>query len=137
VIVVDASTVVSWVLDDESSPEADAAIEVLARDGGYVPSNFITEVAHALLTAERRGRIDEISSGISLAEILALPITVEAPDPHTVLALARTRRLTGYDAAYLALALQAQVPLATVDRGLAAAASAEGCAYAPPPPSKP
>jgi len=131
-IVVDASTVVSWVLDDESSRDADAAIEALARDGGYAPSNFITEVVHALLAAERRGRIDETSSGISLAEILALPITVEAPDPHTVLALARTRGLTGYDAAYLALALQAQVPLATVDRSLAAAARAERCAYVPP-----
>jgi len=131
-IVVDASTVISWVLDDESSPEADAAIEVLARDGGYAPSNFVTEVAQALLTAERRGRIDEISSGISLAEILALRISFEAPDPHTVLALARTRGLSAYDAAYLALALQAQVPLATVDRSLAAAAQAEHCAYEPP-----
>ncbi|HVS45572.1 MAG TPA: type II toxin-antitoxin system VapC family toxin, partial [Verrucomicrobiae bacterium] len=128
---VDASTVVSWVLDDETSVEANAAIESAVADGAYVPSNFITEVTHALLTAERRGRIDEVSTGVALAEILALPISIEDPDPHTVLALARTHRLTGYDAAYLALAIRAHVPLATIDRALAAAARAEGSAYQP------
>ncbi len=130
-IVVDASTVISWMLEDETSPEADAAVEYLAARGACVPPNFIPEVTHALLAAERRGRIDEISTGIALSEILALPLTIEAPDPHTILALARTRHLTCYDAAYLALALQVQIRLATVDQKLSVAAIAEGCAFAP------
>ena len=41
-----------------------------------------------------------------------------------MLALAREHRLTVYDAAYLELALRADVPLATLDRQLAAAARA-------------
>ncbi len=126
-IVVDACTIVSWLLEDETSPKADAAVGYLAAHGAYVPSNFITEITHALLTAERRGRLDEVATGVALSEILALPLTVESPDPHTILTIARSRRLTGYDAAYLALALQAQLPLATIDRALGAAAAAEGC----------
>ena len=43
-----------------------------------------------------------------------------------VLALARTHRLTVYDAAYLELALRVDAPLATLDRKLAAAARAAG-----------
>jgi len=107
------------------------AVEIAASHGAFAPPNFITEVTHALLSAERRGRMDEVSTGVALAEILALPITIEEPDPHTMLALARTHRLTCYDAAYLALAVRAQLPLATIDRTLAAAARTQGCAYAP------
>ena len=42
--------------------------------------------------------------------------------------LARHRRLTVYDAAYLELALRHAVPLATLDQALANAARAEGVA---------
>jgi predicted nucleic acid-binding protein len=47
-------------------------------------------------------------------------------DGEILLALARTHRLTAYDAAYLELALRADAPLATLDRKLAAAARAAG-----------
>jgi predicted nucleic acid-binding protein len=130
-IVIDASTVISWVLDDETSSDANAALEIAATHGACAPPSFITEVAHALLGAERRGRIDEVGTGLALTEILALPIAVENPDPHTILALARTHRLTCYDAAYLALALRVQLPLATIDRALATAAAAEKVLHAP------
>ena len=43
---------------------------------------------------------------------------------ETILALARTHRLTVYDAAYLELALRVDAPLATLDRELARAARA-------------
>ncbi|HYF55734.1 MAG TPA: type II toxin-antitoxin system VapC family toxin [Salinarimonas sp.] len=43
-----------------------------------------------------------------------------------MLDLARRHALTSYDAAYLALALNEGVPLATRDRPLAAAAAREG-----------
>ena len=40
--------------------------------------------------------------------------------------LARKHRLSSYDAAYLELAMRLQLPLATLDRALAAAGRAEG-----------
>ena len=42
--------------------------------------------------------------------------------------LARERKLTVYDAAYLELARHERLPLATLDRGLEKAAIAEGVA---------
>ncbi len=44
------------------------------------------------------------------------------------MALARTRKLTVYDAAYLELAQRERLPLATLDRALEKAAIAEGVA---------
>lgn len=45
---------------------------------------------------------------------------------HDTLALARSHRLTSYDAAYLELALRRGLPLATRDKALQAAARLEG-----------
>ena len=41
-------------------------------------------------------------------------------------ALAHEHRLSGYDATYLELAVRVQLPLATLDQALGAAARAEG-----------
>ena len=57
----------------------------------------------------------------------ALPIRLDhQADDGVLMALARTHRLTAYDAAYLELARRANLPLATLDIALARAASAEG-----------
>jgi predicted nucleic acid-binding protein len=48
------------------------------------------------------------------------------PRQHDVLELAQKHRLTFYDATYLELAKRENLSLATLDRNLAQAASAEG-----------
>jgi predicted nucleic acid-binding protein len=50
---------------------------------------------------------------------------------HDSLALARSPRLTSYDAAYLELALRRSLPLATRDKALQAAARLEGVPLMP------
>ncbi len=128
-IVIDASTVISSVLEDENSVAATLALEHVADESGVVPWNFWTEIIHALLRAERRGRIDEATADLDLVEIQALPLEADFPDLHATLSAARRYQLTGYDAAYLALAMQLQLPLATVDATLGAAAKAAKCAW--------
>ena len=56
-----------------------------------------------------------------------MPIEID-PDPpgDAVITLARRHTLTVYDASYLELAMRENVPLATLDKKLAAAAEAEG-----------
>lgn len=49
----------------------------------------------------------------------------QAPDQVRIMALAREYSLTVYDAAYLELAARMDIPLATLDRRLEAAATAE------------
>ena len=50
----------------------------------------------------------------------------QAPDPSALLGLARRHQLTAYDAAYLGLAAQNGLALATLDIRLIAAATAAG-----------
>ncbi len=126
-IVVDACTVVSSALADENGAASDAVLEHVARESALVPGNFWSEIVQALARAERRNRLDETTASLILAELRALPIAVEVPDPSASLALAKKYQLNGYDAAYLALALQAQLPLATVDAALGAAAKTAKC----------
>lgn len=130
-IVIDASTVVARALNDENSEHADIALSYAADRGAFVPGNFQTEVVNAIIKAERRGRLDELKSGLILSEIAKLPLQTVSPDPQTILAAARTHGLTAYDAAYLALAMEKRCPLATVDAALAAAAKKAGCQWKP------
>ena len=122
-IVIDASLALRWVLADEVGAEAVAARTYVSERGGCVPGNFQTEVAHGLLQAERRKRISESDASAALADILDLALTVELPNPHVIVSSAREYGLTGYDAAYLALALQSGTPIATADEHLRKAAN--------------
>lgn len=101
---------------------------MLARirgDEAWVPSLWWFEVRNTLLVSERRGRLTEADTTAFLAALSRLAISVDRPPSDDVLALARRRNLTVYDAAYLELARRADMPLATLDRRLALAARAE------------
>jgi len=113
-------------MNDENLPYADAATVSISREGATVPGNFWSEIVHALLQAERRGRIDRTRSVTALREVLALPLKIERPDPAQAMRLARDHRLTGCDGFYLALAVELNEPLATVDATLADVARSLG-----------
>jgi predicted nucleic acid-binding protein len=120
VIVLDACVALGWFVDDERG--SFAALDAVAQTGGIVPGNFQSEVAHALVRAERRGRMTATQSARVLAALADLALRVHFPDPHLVLALAREHGLTGYDACYLATAIETGCRLATTDATLNAAA---------------
>ena len=123
----DASIAAAWLLPDEGAALADLALDRLAGETACVPGLFWYELRNLLLSAERRGRIDEHHADASMARLRRLPIHCpsEAEDHH-ILALARSHRLTAYDASYLALAIREGCPLASLDRRLNEAAAAEG-----------
>jgi len=76
---------------------------------------------------ERRKRISESGTDSFLRELARLRFRVDRePEEAAVLRLARSHRLSVYDAAYLELALRQAIPMATLDTQLAAAAAAEG-----------
>ncbi|MGD9508048.1 MAG: type II toxin-antitoxin system VapC family toxin [Geminicoccaceae bacterium] len=126
-IVIDASIVGAWVYPDESDGIANAAAKVLQDDVGLVPGLFWFEVRNLLLVGERRKRISIEATMAFLSRLDQLPLLVDTGcDSGRVMDLARRRSLTAYDAAYLETAERHGVKLATLDRKLAAAASATG-----------
>ena len=127
--VLDSSVTMAWVLRDEQSAQADAALEKVAEIGGIAPALWWVEVRNVLVIAERRGRLTQEDTAAAVQAIDALCIHLDhAPDNASLLQLARTHGLSAYDALYLELAIRQQRPLATLDRKLSAAAQAEGIA---------
>ena len=125
--VIDASVAASWCFPDENEAHADAAIDRLESDEAVLPALWWFEIRNVLVVSERRGRIDPAGTAAFLADLGRLPIRIDrSPESELVLTLARKHRITAYDAAYLELALRLDAPLATLDRALASAATAEG-----------
>lgn len=128
--VLDSSVAVAWCFEDETSPAADRVLDLLVSAEAIVPVIWPAEVGNALLAGERRRRISAAGVSRSLALLRSLNIRLDDSDARAQVddwvGLARSQKLSVYDAAYLAVAIRSGVPLATLDRGLARAARAMG-----------
>ena len=128
--VLDCSVTMAWVFPDEASEATGRLRDSLIGDRAFVPSLWPVEVGSVLLAATRRGRIGADEWPRICASLDALPVEVEPVSSSRVwgaaLALADRHGLSVYDATYLELALRMRLPLATLDRALAAAARAAG-----------
>ena len=132
--VVDASVALAWCFDDEATPATRALLDRFELEQAEVPSLWHLELANALALAERKRRITPSRSSEFIALVAALPIATDAETStralNAVLDLARSERLSAYDASYLELAMRRGIPLATTDRELARAARRVGAALA-------
>jgi predicted nucleic acid-binding protein len=124
-IVLDASALIAWLVDDEEVPQADAAVVRAKEEGAIAPLIWWYEVRNSLIVNERRGRLSKGRFAEAVAAIAQLRVDIDPAMPEDVVAIARRRAITAYDAAYVELAKRRRLPLATLDGRLAAAAAAE------------
>ena len=128
--VLDCSVTMAWVFSDEASESTDRLRESLIEDTAFVPALWPIETGNVLLMATRRGRIATDDWQQIRENLEALPIHIDPVSTDRVLGavldLAHAHRISVYDAMYLELALRMRLPLATLDRALAAAAQATG-----------
>jgi predicted nucleic acid-binding protein len=131
-LVLDASVALAWCFKDEASEAADRLLERLETETALVPALWHLEVANVLALGERRHRITLAESAAFIARLETLVIVVDEETSSRaftrVLDLARSERLTAYDAAYLELAMRLDVPLASKDRHLCNTAERLGVA---------
>lgn len=120
------------------SPITEATRGLLDRFEGEhaeVPSLWHLELANALSVGERKGRITPARTSEFIALIGGLPIVIDEQTPSlalgTVLDLARSERLSAYDASYLELAMRRGIPLAAKDDDLTRAARRVGVTLLP------
>jgi predicted nucleic acid-binding protein len=130
--VVDASIAGAWLMPDERSAAATPLGRRVLANGAVAPDLFRHEVRNLLVMAVQRRRMPEDLLWTQLARIEKMPIRLVPSGPSARIAQrALTHRLTAYDAAYLDLALDQALPLATLDEKLRAAAVAEGVTVLP------
>jgi predicted nucleic acid-binding protein len=117
--VLDSSVALKWVL-----PEADSVKAIRLRDeykNGIhellAPDIFTPEIANALASAERQGRIKTGESAIFLHDVLRAAPSLHPTPPLLLraMALAIATRRAVYDCIYLALAETENCELVTAD----------------------
>jgi predicted nucleic acid-binding protein len=130
--VLDASVAVAWVAGAPVDPYA-AAVQSHVASGwrAVVPPLWQLEVANGLLMNERRRTLAaaDVDRGLlDLETFLSARAELDQTPPamRQVANLARAYQLTVYDATYLELAKREGLPLATLDKGLRAAAAKAG-----------
>ena len=125
--VLDASYTMAWCFADRATAHTDATLKrlELRQDDALVPWVWRLEVGNALGKAVTRGKVP-LSRALDIwGELLLLPIRrVPVGDIAQLLELAVRHNLSVYDACYLKTALDAQLPLATIDQKLKDAAEA-------------
>lgn len=125
--VIDASVAACWCFEGEQNALADDAWRAFSAQNAITPAIWWFEIRNVLVINERKGRIDADDALVFLKDLARLPIAIDRDaDSDMLMQLAKTHRLTAYDAAYLELALRLHAPLASLDAALMAAAVREG-----------
>lgn len=119
-IVVDASVVLKWQLDDEEYvPQAVAIREdfyIRGATKAIAPHLIIYEIVNGMVAATKRRRIKADRALDAINNLLVLGVELKEIEPCRVLQLALEYGLTAYDAAYLALAELENCELWTGDK---------------------
>ena len=121
-IVVDASIVLKIFMDDLKDNEIERKLEI--SDGLIAPQIIDVEVINGIRKNLRLGNITQVRAAQAILDLQAFPVE----RMETVLLISRIWQLrnnfTPYDASYVALAEDYQVPFLTRDLKLAAAVKA-------------
>ncbi len=126
--VIDASLALNWCFEDEVTLDTERVMSSLETTYAIAPSFFALELQNGLWMAERRSRItapqsNEIWRRLQVFDI-RLASSTTLSKRAILVELARISGLAVYDAAYLELAEQTGLPLATLDEKLCKAAVA-------------
>jgi len=126
-IVIDVSMAVTWVIEDERTPLGDSILYEAKSLRRITTALFWYEYRNILVSNQRSRRLMESDIPALLLRVEHFRIEEHDLRNHArIISLALKHKLSAYDAAYLALALQEGAILATNDRQLAQAAFAEG-----------
>ncbi len=127
--ILDASVALACVLPDEKTPDLVYWIDtLLIRGDALVPAHWWAEVGNGLLMAARRNRITNAVVETSLQDLIDFDVFIsEQLASEQILDTAKisqAHNLTMYDAFYVKLALETELPLVAFDRKMTAAAMA-------------
>jgi predicted nucleic acid-binding protein len=124
--VLDGSVTLAWLLNEPPSPASSSAERWMEGGRAAAPDIWIYEVANVVALKRRLGAIDARGYRLIREALAAYRVRLVELEAELLLGpvadLAVKHRLTVYEAAYLFVALDLDLPLATLDRDLVRAA---------------
>jgi predicted nucleic acid-binding protein len=117
--ILDSNVALKWVLVEPDSPKAKqlrAEFQNAIHDL-LTPDVFPIEIAHALIRAERQGRIVTSQAGVLWADVMSTPPRLERSGPllPRAIQISSAERVGVYDCLYVALAEREGCELVTAD----------------------
>ena len=129
-VVVDASVVLKWQLEDEEAVAQAVALRddflLHGRINLAAPSLLVYEVTNGMLIATRQGRLTREQAEEGLANLLAVGIRLMAADPSRIFSLSLLWKVSAYDGTYLATAEKLDGEVWTGDRAFYTACRRKG-----------
>ncbi len=127
-LVLDSSVALGWIFEDERDRYSESVLRQLTDSVALVPWLWHCEVGNILRNAVRHARISLAAATRALDKVADLRIQTVSLNENAGFWMSRALdfKLTAYDAQYLELALRRQLPLATKDKELIAAARSHG-----------
>ena len=127
--VLDNSIAMRWLLTSNKKSDqsyAETVLKSMVDAEALVPDLWHLEVINVLITAEKRGELSTGEIERFISQLENLPIQVDPFTSHQAfnrtLILAKSYKLSSYDAAYLESAIRDGLPLASLDKNLRKAA---------------
>lgn len=117
--VVDASVLVAALSD--SGPEGAWAEEIVGTGGLIAPHLALVEATNILRRLELIGKLGRLEAGAAVRDLLMIELDLVPFAPFAARVWELRSNVTSYDAWYVAVAEELDLPLATLDRPLAAA----------------
>jgi predicted nucleic acid-binding protein len=128
--VVDASFLVAATAD--AGAEGRWAEDVVRAGGLVAPHLALVEATNILRRFEREGRLGRMEAGAAARDLLLFDLELMPFTPFAERVWELRANVTSYDAWYVAVAEQCDLPLATLDRRLARATGPR-CRFLLPP----
>jgi predicted nucleic acid-binding protein len=132
--VVDASVLVAATAD--SGAEGVWAEDVVRSGSLIAPHLALAEATNILRRLELAGKLGRVEASAAARDLLLLDLELVPFSPFAARAWELRTNVTSYDAWYVAVAEELDLPLATLDRRLAAA-SGPRCRFLLPPLASP
>jgi predicted nucleic acid-binding protein len=117
-IVLDASAVVTLLIQDDGADRVGAAI---SHDDAFAPDLIDVEVASSFRRFESKGLVNPVDAARAVRAALRLPITRTRNASLVLGAWSSRHNVSIYDGIYVSLARRLDCPLMTRDRRLATA----------------
>lgn len=129
--IIDASVALRWHLPGSSREDnayASMILERLETQDAIAPQLFSIEVMHVLGRYALAGALSAEDANRGLLQLLdsVTLISLEKAKVTDILGYSIDYNLTGYDASYLQLAVERQLPMATLDKKLRKACQKAG-----------